>query len=901
LSAPTSSNELNAYASIPPEDTDQGIFSDADDGDLIKRTNLRNISRLQGTAPDFSINRSYNENDLVKSEGIIWRALAGISAGAFDYAEWQRVGTFFDSNVMADNSTQITAALPNSANGNLGAILFVQSFSTSGQITNGEDVFFKPDGLLMFVCGSSSNKVSTFQLTESFDISTANSTPIENFVGNFTGMYIREDGRKAYFQSTASVTEYDLDTPWVVNAGNLTLVFTFNTTSEGANAQAVSFKPDGTKMYVLSSTSTQISQYNLSIPWNVESAVFDNIFLDTSSFQNDPMGMYFSQDGKKIYIVGDVNNEICKIPLATPWDIESNQEEEFVVITNDAADPTGIFLKDDLSKLYVTNGANSEIVQFVVGTTANQLLHGTINVGNQINEPSPTFIGFDYHTICRLASTEDIDIFTGGFITVDGVVTGNNFRVLVKDQDDPTENGIYRALVGTWVRANDADTNGEVIAGTSVIISEGTVNAGRTFYVTTPDPIDIGTTPTFFIEPLFATFANLNVENNFTVPQTITSDDDAEIPLTITIPIDNDSTAIEISNVDGSLVFGNHFASSASFAGSMTCTNKGTQSGFLLTSTIPVAEDFGSPGTALVTFDLFLDDNSPVLTRPLFEIENDDTPIYRFNSDSELDIFNPNGGSDLNLHNRDGSRIVSDNIGRLRFFIPGTPLGEIRCIITDTTPSAEDGALNFLVTRNTVPSLYMSLNGLTENINMLRDVEMNENPILNTASVNFVLTGIAPPVVTEPFIGFDTGTNMILNVPTDDEIRFQIGNTSEEYRFTSTEVDFNDNGIADLGPLQFTAFGTALTVTSNEISPTRTYHTVDTSGQNEIVKTITAGTTGDVVIFSGTSNTNTLTFDQTGNIRVGGGITAILDDVADMIGFIYDGNNWNQLFFSDNN
>ncbi len=72
------------------------------------------------------------------------------------------------------------------------------------------------------------------------------------------------------------------------------------------------------------------------------------------------------------------------------------------------------------------------------------------------------------------------------FMYIDGVQVAVGDRILVKNQNDPSENGIYLVVSGQpWIRAYDArlDTNLEV--GASVFVVEGTTQAGYTYELTT--------------------------------------------------------------------------------------------------------------------------------------------------------------------------------------------------------------------------------------------------------------------------------------------------------------------------------------------------------------------------------------------------------------------------------
>lgn len=86
-----------------------------------------------------------------------------------------------------------------------------------------------------------------------------------------------------------------------------------------------------------------------------------------------------------------------------------------------------------------------------------------------------------------------------GLLTIDGVTLVAGDRVLVKNQSDTTENGIYVADTSEWERAKDFDGASEVVNGTLVRINSGTVNQRALYAVSGTDPIVPGTTAITFV------------------------------------------------------------------------------------------------------------------------------------------------------------------------------------------------------------------------------------------------------------------------------------------------------------------------------------------------------------------------------------------------------------------
>jgi len=106
-----------------------------------------------------------------------------------------------------------------------------------------------------------------------------------------------------------------------------------------------------------------------------------------------------------------------------------------------------------------------------------------------------------------------------GILTVDGVATVLNDRILVKDQAAGADNGIYKVTTeGTagvafiLTRATDADL--EITAGLFTFIEKGTANVDEGWILTTNDPITVDTTALVFSQFSAATIgANTALSN----------------------------------------------------------------------------------------------------------------------------------------------------------------------------------------------------------------------------------------------------------------------------------------------------------------------------------------------------------------------------------------------------
>ncbi len=107
-------------------------------------------------------------------------------------------------------------------------------------------------------------------------------------------------------------------------------------------------------------------------------------------------------------------------------------------------------------------------------------------------------VGLDPYVAAGSGIGKTLTAVAPGFLTPDGFNVLLGERVLVKDELDAFNNGIYECTIegdgGTaWelTRAADADENQEMINGIAVSIESGTVNGGTSWILTTLDALQI--------------------------------------------------------------------------------------------------------------------------------------------------------------------------------------------------------------------------------------------------------------------------------------------------------------------------------------------------------------------------------------------------------------------------
>ena len=194
----------------------------------------------------------------------------------------------------------------------------------------------------------------------------------------------------------------------------------------------------------------------------------------------------------------------------------------------------------------------------------------------------------DFKASCRAITTTNITLSGGAPATVDGVSLSAQDRVLVTGQSTGSENGLYRVTTvgtgsdGTWVRSADADATGDITAGMTVMVTEGSTYADTSWKLTTNDPITVGTTALTFEQASAYGFGTVTVDGTSlvadTVGDTLTVSEGTNISLTSDAGTDTFTIAVaDAPTFTGNVTGGNLItAGLASVTGNITGGNINT-------------------------------------------------------------------------------------------------------------------------------------------------------------------------------------------------------------------------------------------------------------------------------------------------------------------------------------
>jgi hypothetical protein len=386
--APDLAEKIKVISTMSTNTAIAGITGGTIDGAVIGSTTPAAGTFTEVAVTTATGNSAFNENDtitgwLYSGNSFSVSAQEGTPNGLFIGSAGTKM---YVNGAVGDDVNEYTLGTA----WNITTATFVTTFSTAGQDSSPQDVFFKPDGLSMFVMGNSPNRfVFQYTLSTAWSIATASyaskSFSVASQETSPTGLWFKTDGTVMYVVGTVNDTvfQYALSTAWDVSTASYGGVF-YSFAAQETSPQQVNLSDDGLKMWMLGATGDDIWEYNLGTAWNVSTATpVNNLYI---GFQDTaPTGLFIDSTApNRVYMVGSASDTV------------------FQYYTENNA------VKLDTSKLYVDGGLTVND-NFVAG--ANAYIDGTLTAQGSVNFGSLTTLSI------TASGTMSLGTGTGGPVT----------------------------------------------------------------------------------------------------------------------------------------------------------------------------------------------------------------------------------------------------------------------------------------------------------------------------------------------------------------------------------------------------------------------------------------------------------------------------------------------------
>jgi len=145
-------------------------------------------------------------------------------------------------------------------------------------------------------------------------------------------------------------------------------VDSFSVNSQDTIPRGLTFNNDGTKMFVVGDADDDINEYTLSTRFDVSTASFVDSF-DVSSQEVRPRDVAFSNDGTKMFVVGTASDDVNEYTLTTGFDVSTASFVDGFDISSQDGEAEGLTFNNDGTKMFVVGYTGKDVNEYTLSTS----------------------------------------------------------------------------------------------------------------------------------------------------------------------------------------------------------------------------------------------------------------------------------------------------------------------------------------------------------------------------------------------------------------------------------------------------------------------------------------------------------------------------------------------------
>jgi len=302
---------------------------------------------------------------------------------------------------------------------------------------------------------------------------------------NLVGFQFSSDGTKMYtLQVGVTFLQYDLATPYDYDSkGAPSANYGAQLQTQSSTPGGFKFSPDGTKLYYVGvRLESEISQFNLSTPWDISTMSLAATHVVTATHSYSANDIFFAHDGLTYFIIGTNVDRISKHTVTTPWDISSTVDGDVVSLSAHESAPYSLFMSNDGTKLFTggTVGLSQwdmstpyDITTLVFEKTITQDAGGSLTTMQYVPSESKIYAHNSGSSTSRYAEftfAEPLDPFTDYKLDTTSVTAGDTPLVAYKK-----DTKVYFDFGNGYTEAS-----GRVDAVVPAVVADGALNASVT-------------------------------------------------------------------------------------------------------------------------------------------------------------------------------------------------------------------------------------------------------------------------------------------------------------------------------------------------------------------------------------------------------------------------------------
>ena len=311
----------------------------------------------------------YSQSDLPNSSA---------NANGVDFTNNELLIHGFENSLVTDKSTNSISVTGEGGffGGDLSTATFVTEKSYSGYETAEAHFEFANNGLKLYIVGDGGNTIDEWACATAYDVSTCNYVTATSTVtgSNPYGITVSPDGLKIWHiaQDTTTVYEHTLGTAYDIST--ITLNAIIQVLDSATYTKGLQWNNDGTKLYFLDSNSPNLDEWVCSTAYNINTCQDSTTVALTSASAWHVQDFQFANEGKDLFWVNFNDDKVYHNTCSTAWlSTSCTTAQTSLDISSKETTPNGLYINPVGNKLFISGNIGDDITEYslTTGTSGN--------------------------------------------------------------------------------------------------------------------------------------------------------------------------------------------------------------------------------------------------------------------------------------------------------------------------------------------------------------------------------------------------------------------------------------------------------------------------------------------------------------------------------------------------
>lgn len=255
---------------------------------------------------------------------------------------------------------------------NILTLTFIREVDLSAQVDSQQGIELSLDGSKMFIAdggtSGATDSIHEYNLTTPFNISTKEFVQSKNVSaqdGDITDVRFSNSGLKMFVLGRINdkIFGYDLSIAYDISTAVHNVLDILDVSVKDATPTGMVFKPNGTKLYFLGAGNDKIYEYDLSTAFDITSAVFLQDFALPTTVGLS--GIYIRPNGTRVYYISSFpDDKVFELILSTAFDISTATVGDDFDISAKTAEPRGLYFKNDGTRMYFLDQTSDKAFEY---------------------------------------------------------------------------------------------------------------------------------------------------------------------------------------------------------------------------------------------------------------------------------------------------------------------------------------------------------------------------------------------------------------------------------------------------------------------------------------------------------------------------------------------------------